>query len=90
MACIDGSPLILASRQMDAPLDFLHVLGRSEYPIPTDFSGNIGLGSREALLQELATLDQKRSKLALEQGWLMLEAAKARAVADGVAAPPAN
>ena len=72
---------------MDAPLDFLHVLGRSEYPVPTDLSGNLGLGSREHLLQELATLDEQRSRVALEQGRLMLDAAKARAVADGVPNP---
>ncbi|MHB1213557.1 MAG: universal stress protein [Thiobacillus sp.] len=95
IACIDGSRLTLAvcdyaawaSRRLDAPLDFLHVLGRSEYPIPTDLSGNIGLGSREHLLQELATLDAQRSKVALEQGRLMLDAAKERAVADGVVRP---
>lgn len=95
MACIDGSSITLAvcdyaawaSRQMDAPLDFLHVLGRSEYPVPTDLSGNLGLGSREHLLQELATLDEQRSRVALEQGRLMLDAAKARAVADGVPNP---
>jgi nucleotide-binding universal stress UspA family protein len=95
IACIDGSRLTLAvcdyaawaSRKMDAPLDFLHVLGRSEYPIPADLSGNIGLGSREHLLQELAELDEKRGRVALEQGRLMLEAAKARAIADGVPNP---
>lgn len=95
IACIDGSRITLAvcdyaawaSRRLDAPLDFLHVLGRSEYPIPSDLSGNIGLGSREHLLQELATLDAQRSRLALEQGRLMLDAAQARAVADGVAHP---
>jgi nucleotide-binding universal stress UspA family protein len=95
MACIDGSSITLAvcdyaawaSRQMDAPLAFLHVLGRSEYPVPTDLSGNLGLGSRENLLQELATLDEQRSRVALEQGRLMLDAAKARAIADGVPNP---
>ena len=95
IACIDGSKLTLAvcdyaawaSRQMNAPLNFLHVLGKSEYPIPTDLSGNIGLGSREHLLQELAELDEKRGRVALEQGRLMLEAAKARAIADGVPNP---
>lgn len=95
IACIDGSSIALAvcdyaawaSRQMDAPLDFLHVLGRSEYPIPADLSGNIGLGSRETLLQELAELDEKRSRVALEQGRIMLAAAKARAIADGVPNP---
>lgn len=95
IACIDGSSITLAvcdyaawaSRRLDAPLDFLHVLGRSEYPIPADLSGNIGLGSREHLLQELAELDEKRGRVALEQGRLMLDAAKARAVADGVPNP---
>lgn len=95
IACVDGSRLTLAvcdyaawaSRKMDAPLDFLHVLGRSEYPIPADLSGNIGLGSREHLLQELAELDEKRGRVALEQGRLMLDAAKARAIADGVPNP---
>lgn len=95
IACIDGSSITLAvcdyaawaSRQMDAPLDFLHVLARSEYAIPADLSGNIGLGSREHLLQELADLDEKRSRVALEQGRLMLDAAKARAIADGVPNP---
>ena len=95
IACIDGSSITLAvcdyaawaSRQMDAPLDFLHVLGRSEYPVPADLSGNIGLGSREHLLQELAELDEKRGRVALEQGRIMLAAAKERAIADGVPNP---
>ncbi len=95
IACIDGSSITSAvcdyaawaSRKMDAPLEFLHVLGRSEYPIPADLSGNLGLGSREHLLQELAELDEKRGRVALEQGRLMLEAAKARAIADGVPNP---
>lgn len=95
IACIDGSSITpavcdyaaWASRKMDAPLDFLHVLGRSEYPIPADLSGNLGLGSREHLLQELAELDEKRGRVALEQGRLMLEAARARAIADGVPNP---
>ena len=61
------------------------MLDKSEYPVQTDMSGNIGLGSREALLEELAALDEKRGKLALEQGRLMLEAALQRAIQDGVA-----
>ena len=95
IACVDGSnitPAVCdyaawASRRMDAPLSFLHVLGKSEYPVPADLSGNIGLGAREHLLQELAELDEKRSRVALEQGRIMLEAAKTRAIADGVPNP---
>ena len=95
IACIDGtsiSPIVCdyaawASLRLTAPLMFLHVLDKSEYPIERDLSGNIGLGSREALLEELAALDEKRGKLALEQGRLMLEAARDRAITDGVAEP---
>lgn len=95
VASIDGSSITLAvcdyaawaSRRLDAPLDFLHVLGRSDYPVPADLSGNLGLGSREHLLQELAELDEKRGRVALEQGRLMLDAAKERAIAAGVPNP---
>lgn len=95
MACIDGSktsPAVCdyaawASLRLEAPLEFLHVLDKSEYPAESNLSGSIGLGSREALLEELAALDEKRGKLALEQGKLMLEAARERAIADGVAYP---
>lgn len=95
VACIDGTEIssavcdysAWASLRMDAPLEFLHVLEKSEYPEQANLSGNIGLGSREALLHELATLDGKRAKLALEQGKLMLEAAKLRAIRDCIGYP---
>lgn len=95
IACIDGtsvSPAVCdygawASLRLSAPLVFLHVLEKSEYPAESNLSGNIGLGSREALLEELATLDERRGKLALEQGRLMLDAARQRAIADGVTDP---
>lgn len=91
-ACIDGSSAATAvcdyaawaSQRLEAPLVFLHVLDKTEYPVKQNLSGNIGLGSREALLKELAELDEKRSKLAMEQGRLMLEAAQQRAAEDGV------
>src|SRR3990167_6088294 len=95
MACIDGSQSATgvcdyaawASQRLGAPLCFLHVLDQVQYPQPSDLSGNIGLGSREHLLAELAALDEKRGKLALEQGHHLLEAAKARAMAAGIANP---
>lgn len=95
LACIDGShaaPAVAdyaawASLRLGAPLVFLHVLDKSEYPIQSNLSGNIGLGSREALLEELAALDEQRGKLALEQGRLMLEAARERAIANGASEP---
>jgi nucleotide-binding universal stress UspA family protein len=95
LACIDGSlssPAVCdyavwASQRLGAPLTLLHVLDHKQYPPRSDLSGNIALGSREQLLQELAELDERRSKLALEQGRLALEAAKERAQRDGVASP---
>ncbi|PVY77494.1 nucleotide-binding universal stress UspA family protein [Tamilnaduibacter salinus] len=91
VACIDGSRAsqsvcdhaAWASQRMDAPLMLFHVLDEARYPGEPDLAGSIGLGSREHLLDELAELDQKRSRLALEQGRHMLEAAEKRARADG-------
>lgn len=92
MACIDGSQSATgvcdyaawASQRLGAPLCFLHVLDQVQYPQQPDLSGTIGLGSREHLLAELAALDEKRGKLALEHGHHLLEAAKARASAAGI------
>jgi len=92
MACIDGSPssaavcdyAAWASQRLAVPLTFLHVIDRDRYPKAGDLSGSIGLGSREHLLEELAALDEKRSKLAREQGQLLLDAAKERASGAGV------
>ncbi|WP_321528366.1 universal stress protein [Sedimenticola selenatireducens] len=95
IACIDGTNIspavcdyaVWASLRFNAPLEFLHVLDKSEYPTESNLSGNIGLGSREALLDELAALDEQRGKLALEQGKLMLDAARQRAIAQGIENP---
>lgn len=95
VACIDGSRsteavcdyAAWASKQMQAPLVLLHVLELSHYPDERNLSGNIGLGSREYLLKELADLDEKRAKLMREQGRLMLDAAVERARSLGVVEP---
>lgn len=95
IACIDGTDVSTAvcdcaawaSLRLEATLILLHVLDKSEYPVKGNLSGNIGLGSREALLQELAKLDEKRGRLALEQGRLMLETARQRALTDGINEP---
>lgn len=98
LACIDGigarseavcDTAAWASAKLQAPLCLLHVLDRREFPIEDEapLSGTIGLGAREALLEELATLDAKRAKLAREQGRLMLAAAMERAQADGAFEP---
>lgn len=94
MACIDGSPSATAvcdyaawaSVRLAAPLTFLHVL--DEAPLaPANLSGNIGLGTREHLLEELAVLDEQRGKLAREHGQYLLEAAKQRVDRVGIVHP---
>ncbi len=95
IACIDGTAITpavcdyaaWASLKMKAPLLILHTLDKSTFPTESNLSGNIGLGTRESLLEELSELDEKRARLALEQGRLMLEAARDRAIADGVDNP---
>ena len=95
MACIDNSQSSLAvcdyaawaAQKLDAPLTLLHVLDEEKYPAAADLSGNIGLGSREHLLEELATLDAQRARLALEQGQHTLEKARERTVIAGAAFP---
>lgn len=88
IACIDGSKVTLAvcdasgwaAQQLDASVTLLHVLDKSAYPIESDLSGNIGLGTREHLLNEMVELEARRGKLALEQGKYMLQDAKIRVV----------
>lgn len=92
-ACIDGSAISTAvcdsaawaSNVLEAPLTFLHVLEKSQSTAKEDLSGAIGLGSREYLLNELAALDEKRSKLAIEYGKCLLKDAAERASNANVA-----
>ncbi|RQM71103.1 universal stress protein [Aeromonas jandaei] len=84
-ACIDGSLAMTAvcdaaawaSINTGLPITLLHVLEKSEFEGHSDLSGNIGLGSREHLLKELAELDHQRSRLAHEQGRMLLNSGKA-------------
>ena len=94
IACIDGSSAATAVVQaatwsasaLAAPLVLFHVLEDGHSVAASDMSGQIGLGSREKLLGELAELDAKRAKLLLEDGYQQLEAAKALALASGTIA----
>lgn len=95
IACIDNSQAAVAvcdyaiwsSQRMDAPLKFLHVLDHQQYPAPVDFSGSIGLGTRENLLEVLAELDEVRGKLGREHGQHLLDDAKQRAHDAGIEKP---
>ena len=94
LACIDASPYaeavcdyaVWAAKKLGVAMSLLHVLDKAQHTHTPDLSGSIGLGSQELLLQQLAELDEKHSKLALERGRSILDAAKARAEQAGVKA----
>jgi nucleotide-binding universal stress UspA family protein len=92
MACIDGSQLsnavcdyaTWAAREMAAPITLVHMLSKKGLSrADADYSGTLGLGGREALMEELTSLDEKRSRLALEHGKMLLEEYRERAQAHG-------
>lgn len=93
-ACIDGRPdtgavidwAAWSAARLDTPLEFLHVLERHPERAPmSDYSGAIGLGAQDALLQELSELDAQRGRLAQEAGRQLLVGARERAAAAGAA-----
>lgn len=94
IACIDDSRYAEAvcdyaawsAQRMAAPLSLLHALDEPHGDGTKNLSGSIGFGAQEALLIELAELDAKRAKIAMEQGKLMLNAAKERIQAAGIEA----
>ena len=93
LACIDGAALTEAvcdyaawiSKQTEAPLKLLHTINHHhETSITSDFSGNIGLGTQEHLLEEITNLEQQQSKLKMQQGKLILQAATEHVEKQGV------
>lgn len=97
LALIDGSlyaPSVCdhaawAAKSLDADVTLLHVL-QKRHDADSDLSGNIGLGARSSLLEDLARLDAERAKLAKSQGRAILEDATSRLVEAGVADPVAR
>jgi nucleotide-binding universal stress UspA family protein len=93
IACVDASSAspdvcdwaAWAARRLDTPLELLHVLERHPELAPlADFSGTLGMDVREDLLQDLASIDERRSKLAQEHGRLLLEQLRARLETAGL------
>ncbi|MEA3642193.1 MAG: universal stress protein [Lamprobacter sp.] len=96
LACVDQSHFAdfvtdaaaWAARQMDAPLELLHILDREkEVALGKDHSGAIGVNAQQNLLTELADRDESRSKANRERGREFLNALRERALKLGVAAP---
>lgn len=95
LACIDGSVYARSvvdyaawvSRTVGAPLKLLHNIEHRNCSPLSDLSGNLRLDEREELLEELTAMEEKRSKILMEQGKEMLESARLRAEADGAIDP---
>ncbi len=96
LACIDGAALTESvcdyaawiAEKVDAPLQLLHTLNHHhETSTSTDLSGNIGLGAQEHLLEEIINLEQQQSKLKMQQGKLILHAAKEHIEQKGIIYP---
>ena len=92
IACIDDSNYAQAvcdgaawaAQKLQAPLHLLHVLDYVHGLGERNLSGTLGFGAQETLLEELAELDEKRGKLAMEQGKQMLAAALERVKQAGI------
>lgn len=86
LACIDGSSTsesvcdyaAWVAKATNRPLKLMHSIEHNSNPVVSDYSGAIGLGSQQTLLNELTELEQSRSSLLIKQGQLMLNAAKER------------
>lgn len=76
-----------AAKALEAPLSLMHVVDNHPQTSEPDLSGNLGLGTREHLLEKLSNIEEQHAKVSREQGRLMLEAAKERAQAAGIASP---
>jgi len=73
------------ANRIDASVTVVHALGRREVSsAPADLSGNIGLGARTALLEELAEFDRQKAKLAQKRGRAILDDARQVLIDAGV------
>lgn len=61
-----------AAQRLDCKLALLHALQPASTAQLGDLSGNLALGVQEELLEQLVQLDEKRERLAMQQGEQML------------------
>jgi nucleotide-binding universal stress UspA family protein len=92
MALIDGSGYSKSvcehagwfANRSGGAVEIVHVLGRGNVSSqPENLSGNIGLGARTALLEELAELDAKNARLSQQRGRAILDGAREMVTASG-------
>jgi len=95
IAMIDGSQYTQSvcehaawiAQRSGAAVELLHVLGRRETSsAPVNLSGNITLGARSSLLEELSAFDEQRATITRKRGRAILDDAKGFLEAGGVSA----
>jgi nucleotide-binding universal stress UspA family protein len=93
LALIDGSLYtqsvcdhsVWAAGGGDGSVRLMHVLGRrGASSAPANLSGTLEVDGRDALLDELASLDEQQARLAQRRGRVVLDEAKARLEEAGV------
>lgn len=96
LACVDGSTLseavcdyaVWIAQRVDVPLKLLYTIDHHhEMAATLDLSGNIGVDSRDHLLEEITSIEHQQSKLRLQEGKSILQAAKERVIEDGFTDP---
>jgi nucleotide-binding universal stress UspA family protein len=92
LACVDQSHYAAcvadyaawAARRIHAPLEFLHIIDRSELVThEEDHSGAIGIDAQEQLLKKLSSEDEVRLRAAREAGREFLNGLRERAIDAG-------
>lgn len=94
LGCVDGSELSCAvanyaawiAKAIAKPLKFIHTIEHHSKDASTNMTGNIGMGTRDDLLESLTEEEREESKALLFKGKTALEAAKACAAKMGVEA----
>ena len=96
LACVDGAKLTEAvcdyaawiAQRVGTPLNLMHTIDHHpETASMMDLSGSMGVDSCDQLLEDITRLDEQRNKLKLQQGKLILQAAKQRVQQAGVSEP---
>lgn len=93
LACLDASPYAQSvcdltawsAHRLSATVDVLHVVQRkSAVPSRNDLTGAIGLGVKSELLEELTRMEELESRVAIQAGRALLQAASERIEAAGI------
>lgn len=96
LACIDGAALSEAvcdyatwiAERVDVPLKLLHTIDHhNETAETSDLSGNLGVNSRDSLLEEITDLEYAKSKARIQTGKSVIKEASERVIEAGIQYP---